>query len=78
MSTFGTILSFVVIGAIIFYIGFNVGANAEFAKNCDYEEKYEIEKRKRKYYQMMAENPTKILEVKVIGGNDVKDSTFKE
>lgn len=78
MSTFGMILSFVVIGATIFYIGYNVGANAEFTKSCDYEEKYESEKRKRKYYQTMAENPTKILKVKVIGGNDVKDFTFKE
>lgn len=78
MNTFGIIISAIVIAVLIFYIGFNVGANFEFAQNCDYEEKYENEKKKRQYYQKIAENPPQILSVKMIGEAYVKDFVVKK
>ena len=78
MSTFGIVVSIIVIAVVIFYIGFNVGANIEFTKNCEFEERYEAEKRKRIHYQKIAENPVKILNVKAIGYDNTKGFTIKE
>lgn len=77
MSTFGIVVSVLMVAILIFYIGFNTGANFESAKNSDFEEKYVESEKQRLYWKKKAENPPQILSVKMIGESYVKDFTIK-
>lgn len=78
MSTFGIVVSALIIAILIFYIGFNTGANFESAKNSDFEEKYVEAEKQRLYWKNQAENPKQILTIKTLGEFYTNGFTIKK